>query len=122
MQELADGAPGLIDGYIGVGAGTGIGVRDSDFAERLPADHPRLLFVFPIGIEQCIRREGIAVRPAIYGDALDILRRVESCSAEHTAQLVADVSLEFRKRRLQQLRAPGAVLVALRQSGLARSS
>src|SRR6266480_1886318 len=43
-------------------------------------------------------------------------------ATQHAAQLVADVSVEFREGRLQQLRAPGAILVPLRQSGLARSS
>src|SRR5229473_458082 len=122
VKEFADGAPGLIDGHIRVRVCAGIGVCDGDLAESLPANDPGFLLFFPIGIEQRIRREDVAVRPAIYGDTLDVLRRVECRSAEHAAQLVADVSLEFRKGRLQQLRAPGAILVALRQSWLARSS
>src|SRR5260370_41903449 len=105
VKEFADGAPGLIDGYIRVRVCAGIGVCDGDLAESLPAHDPGFLLFFPIGIEQRIRREGVAVRPAIYVDALELLLRVQCRSAEHAAQLLADVSLEFRKARLQQRRA-----------------
>src|SRR6266480_791928 len=116
-KEFTDGAPSLIYGHVGIGAGAGIGVCDGHLAERLPANDPGLLLFFPVGIEQRIRREGVTVHPAIDGDALNIPRRVESSSTQHAAQLVADVSVEFREGRLQQLRAPGAILVPLRQSG-----
>src|SRR6266446_7235589 len=99
-QQFTNGAPGLINGDIRVGAGARIGVGYNDFAERFPANDPGLLLFFPAGIEQRIRREGVAVRPAINGDAFNVLRRVETCSAEHAAQLVANVPLEFRKSRL----------------------
>src|SRR5258708_38222403 len=121
-QKFADGAPSLIDGHICVGTCAGIGIGDGDPAERLPANNPGLLLFFPAGIEQRIRRKSVAVRPAVDGDAFDVFRRVETCSTEHAAQLVADAPLEFRKGRLQEFRAPGPVLVALRQSGLAWSS
>src|SRR3989440_6481691 len=122
VQKFADGAPGLIDGDIRVRAGAGIGICDGNLAERFPADDPGLLLLFPSGIEQRIRRKGIAMRPAIHRDAFDVLRRVETSSTEHAAQLVPDVSLEFRKRRLQQFGASGAVLVPLRKSGFAGST
>src|SRR5260370_12409200 len=86
------------------------------------ANYPRLPLLLPDGIEQRVRRQGIAVRPEADRDAFNILRRVESRFTKHAAQLVADVSLKSRKRCLQQLRAPSAILVPLRQSGLAGSA
>src|SRR5437016_1289647 len=122
VREFPNGAPGLIDGHIRIGAGAGIGIGDGNPAERLAPDDPGFFFLLPIGIEQWIRRESVTMRPASNGDALDVLRRVESRSTKHAAQLVTDVSLEFRKGRLQQLCATGAILVPLRQSGLTGSS
>ena len=59
-KEFTDGAPGLIDGHVGIGAGAGIGVCDGNLAER----DPGLLHLFPIGIEQRIRREVSDKNPA----------------------------------------------------------
>jgi len=59
-KEFTDGAPGLIDGHVGTGAGAGIGVCDGNLAER----DPGLLHFFPIGIEQRIRREVSDKNPA----------------------------------------------------------
>src|SRR5712692_11572258 len=86
-QEFADGAPSLIDGHIRVRAGAGIGVCNGNPAERLPANDPGLLLLFPVGIEERIWREGIAVRPAIDGDALDVLldRKSTRLNSSHSS-------------------------------------
>ena len=52
FQYHTHGAPGLIDGDIQIRAGTRVGVRNRNFPERLSPDHPRLLFLFPVGIEE----------------------------------------------------------------------
>lgn len=95
VQQFSDGAPGLIDGHVGVSAGAGVGIRDGNLAKNLAPDDPGLLSFFPIGIEERIRRERVAVRPTIDGDALDVLGGIESRATEHARQLVADVSFEF---------------------------
>src|SRR5260370_18285421 len=108
-QKFADGAPCLIDGHIRVGPCAGIGVGDSDLAERLPANDPGLLLFFPVWIEQRVRREGISMRPAVDDDAFDVFRRVETCPTQPAAQLVAHISLASRQSRLQEFRATGSV-------------
>jgi hypothetical protein len=52
FQYLTHRAPGLIDGDIRIRAGARIGVRNRNFPERSSPDHPRLLFLFPVGIEE----------------------------------------------------------------------
>ena len=50
---------------------------------------------------------GVAVRPAVHGDAEDVAGRIEAAAAEHPSQLVADAALDRLERRLQQLGPPG---------------
>ena len=59
------------------------------------------------------------MRPPVYGDALNIARRIEACRAQHSCQLITDVSFESRKLRSHQLRPARAKLIALRQSRFA---
>src|SRR5271155_4971410 len=52
FQYLTHCAPGLIDGDIRICARARIGVRNRNFPERSSPDHPRLLFLFPVRIEE----------------------------------------------------------------------
>jgi hypothetical protein len=36
--DFADGAPGLVDGFVGVGEGAGVGIRNVNAPERLASD------------------------------------------------------------------------------------
>src|SRR6266436_7571731 len=110
----------LIDCHISVSARTRIGIGNRDSPKRLASAHPRLLPRFPLRQIQPKRRERIAVRPPVHNNAFNITRGIESRSAKHPRQLLPYVSLEFAVRRLQQFRAPRAILIAHRQSGLAR--
>src|SRR5947208_3506088 len=102
----------LIDGHIGVCVRTGVGVGDGDASEAFAANDPRLLARLPLGIEQCIGCVSVAMSPAIDGDALDVARGIEARAAEHAAQLVADVALEFLERSAHQLNPSGTILIA----------
>jgi hypothetical protein len=44
--------PGLSDGDIRIRARARIGVRNRNFSEQCSPDHPRLLFFFPVEIEE----------------------------------------------------------------------
>src|SRR5208283_4407104 len=76
--HLIHGATGLIDGGFGFGDGGGIAIGDGDATERLAADDPRFFPLFPIGIEERVRHERVAVCPAIDGDAGDVASGVEA--------------------------------------------
>jgi hypothetical protein len=52
------------------------------------------------------------VRPLIDGDGFDITGGVEAAASERAAELVADVVLEGREGRRQQLGESGAELAA----------
>src|SRR5450432_234627 len=117
-EDFGDGAAGLIDGDVGVGAGSGVGVGDGDAAEGLAADDPRLFVFFPRGIEKRVGCVGIAVGPAVYGDALDVSGGIETSAAEHTSQLIAGAEFKFGEGRSHELDAPGAELVAHGQARL----
>src|SRR6266853_5585860 len=102
----------LVDGLVGVGVGSRVRIRDGDISVTLPSDYPRLLFLFPGRIEQRVRRERIAVRPAVHGDAFDVASRIEAGSAQHLRQLIADVALERLEGSLHEFHASSAMLIA----------
>src|SRR5467141_888789 len=113
-ENLVHRAIRLIDRHISVSARTRIGIGDRDPPKRLASEHPRLLPRFPLRQIQPKRRERIAMRPPVHGNALNIPCGIESRPAKHPPQLLAYVSLEFAVRRLQQFRAPRAILIAHR--------
>jgi hypothetical protein len=61
VRQFLHGSICLIDGLVRIGIGAGIGVGDGNSAERFAADDPGLFFFLPIGIEQRIRRERVAM-------------------------------------------------------------
>src|SRR5208283_1375861 len=89
-QQLPNRAVSLINGYIRVSASPGIRIRNGYPSERLSPLHPRLLAFFPLRIKHRIRRERITVRPAIHGNPLNVIRRIEPRAAQHARQLLAD--------------------------------
>src|SRR6202521_116056 len=123
--QFANGAIGLIDSGVRLGACAGVGIGDRDPAERLSSDHPRLLPLFPIWIEErvgWVMFVSVTVRPAVHRDGLDVPRRIEIRAAQHPSQLIADVAFKFRKWRLHQLVTSRAVLFARGQTRLAGST
>src|SRR5258708_3594622 len=124
-QQFTTGAIGLVDSGVRLGARARIGISNRDLAESHSSHHPRLLPFLPIRIEESVSRVmfvGVAVRPTIHGDGLDVPRRIETRAAQHPSQLIADVALEFRKRRLHQFVTPRAVLFARGQTRFAGST
>src|SRR5260370_41212638 len=113
-EDFLHRAKRLIDCHISVSARTRIGIGDRDPPKRLATEHPRLLPRFPLRKIQPKRGERIAMRPPVHSNALNIPCEIESRSAKQPSQLLAYVSLEFAVWRLQQLRAPHAILVAHR--------
>src|SRR6476661_5159262 len=118
-RELLHRPVRLIDGDIRVRGSPRIRISDRDLS-KLPASHDPGLFAFgPLWIEQGIAFVRITVRPAIYRDALDVTRGIESSRAQHSRQLIADILFESGEGRHHQFLAPGTKLVALRNAWLA---
>ena len=100
------------DRRIRVGGRACVRIRNRDPTVRFATFHPRFVFFrrvfrFP---EQA-RAVRVAVRPAIDGDAGDIAIGVEPGACQRLVQLVLDVVLESRERRLQQSSATGPPLL-----------
>src|SRR5713226_6525532 len=109
----------LVNRLVCVGASSRVRIRNGYISETLPSNHPGLLFLFPVRIEQRIRRERIAMRPTIHGDSLNVASCIEASSAQHPRQLLPDVALERLERRLHKFHAPSAMLIAWRKTGSA---
>src|ERR1035438_7968625 len=90
--QILDCAERLIDSFVGVGVRTCIGIGYGDTSKTLTADHPGLLVFPPIRIEKRIRRVGVAVGPAIYSDALNVIGCVETGRTQHLGQLLANIT------------------------------
>src|ERR1700749_2383273 len=88
-EEFSDGAVGLIDGDVCVGAGSGVRVCDGDSAKGLPPDDPGLLPFLPFRIVEAERSERVAMGPTVDGNSLDVACWIKSGAAKHAAQLVA---------------------------------
>src|SRR5579864_267854 len=116
------GTKGLIDGSIGFGFSSRIGIGDGNSPKRLASNHPRLFFLFPVRIKERGGKESIAVCPAVDGDAVDIAHRIKARRPEHGSELLADIALKSRERGAHQLNASCTMLIALRQSTLAWST
>src|ERR1700730_6718529 len=85
-EGFLDGAVRLVDSDIGVGMTVRIGIRNGDTAERLSANHTRPLRLGPIDrLQKLVVFVGVAVRPAVDGDGLNVFGRVEPASAQHAA-------------------------------------
>src|SRR5271168_3332318 len=113
-RDLIDRAVRLIDGGVRVRKSFRVGIGDRDATEWLPADDAGLLIFRPIGIVQRIVFVGVAVRPAIYGDGLNIRGGIESTGSEHRAELFADIAFESCEAGHEQLAAAGLLLLARR--------
>ena len=62
------------------------------------------------------------MRPSIYGDAVNIARWIEARAAEHSSELITNIPFKHGERCSHELSAPGAGLLARRQSRFARSA
>src|SRR4029077_19920092 len=123
--QFANGAIGLIDSGVRLGARAGVGIGDRNSAEGLPPNDPRLLPFFPVWIEESVRPiifVSVTVRPTIHSDGLNVPRRIEARSAKHPSELITNIAFKFRKWGLHQLISPRAILLARRQTWLARSA
>src|ERR1019366_721064 len=121
-KNLPHGAMGLVDGRVGLCRSRRIGIGDGDAAEWLASDHPGLVFFLPLRIKKRVRTVSIAVRPAVDSNALDVAGGIESGRSQHGSQLLADIALEGGKSCAHEFHSSGAILIAGRQSRLARSA
>src|SRR5713101_2876354 len=121
-REFLHSAIGLINSRVGVSRSAGVRVSNGDSTELLSPQNPGLLSLGPVWIEERVVFVGITVRPAVYGDALDIPCGIEPRRAQHSCQLITNIALEGGERGLHQFITSRAMLVELRNSGLARSS
>src|SRR5208337_5605000 len=118
-KQLANGAKRLIDGNVCVGAGTRIRICNGDPAKWLPPPHPWFFAFLPFRRIKAKWRVGVTMRPSVDGNAIDIGGWIKARATQHAAQLIANVALEFRERRLQKFGASNSILVSDRQSRLA---
>src|SRR5271154_5361641 len=119
-RDLVDRAIRLIDSGVGVRKSFSVGIGDRDAPERLAADDAGLLLLRPIGIVQGIVFVGVAVRPAIYGDGLNIRGGIESAGRQHRSELLANISLESCEAGVEKFAAAGLLLLARGQTRFAR--
>ena len=123
MDQLANRAVGLVDGRVGVGAPRGVGVGNGDLPEPLARDDPGLiLVVLPVGIGEQVALVGIAVRPAVDGDRLDVAGRVETARRQGAPKLVANGALERLEGRCGELETADLVLRERREAPACRGS
>ena len=71
------------------------------------------------GVPQRVVFVGVAVRPAVDRDRVDVTRRIETAGTERAGELIADTPLERRERCRIEISVPGAMLFARRQTRLA---
>ena len=116
FKQLADGAKGLIDGYIGVGGGARVGIGDGDTAVGFTADFVRRLSGRPLRIEERVIFIAVTVRPTVNRDGFDVASRIETTGTEATRELIANVALESFERRYKQFQSAGFVLFASRKA------
>jgi hypothetical protein len=113
----------LIDGDIRICVTIRIGVRNGDAPKGFPANYARaLLFGAIERFEERVVFIGVSVRPAVYGDRLDVSRGVEVPTAQHAAQLIANFPFEHLKGRREQLIPPSLKLVFTGESWTAGCS
>src|SRR5712664_144074 len=113
--QFANGAPSLMDCFIGVSERPRVRIGDVDAAKRTAADFAWRLSRRPLRIIERIVFVRVAVGPAIDGDRLDVAGRFESTGREHAIELIAYVAFEHFKGCRIQLRAAGTLLLARRQ-------
>src|SRR5271156_3730232 len=83
LLQFLHGAVCLIDGAVGIGVGSGVGVSDRESPERLARRLAWGLAAFqPELIEQRIVFVGVSVRPAVDGDFQNVARGIESAGTE----------------------------------------
>src|SRR6516162_8818944 len=81
-EQFADGAVGLVDGYVGVGRGAGVGIGNGDSTAAFTAEDMGSLPLGPVGVEQGIVFVAVAVGPAVDGNGCDVTRRIETAPGE----------------------------------------
>src|SRR5579862_302046 len=112
---------GLIDRGVRVSVPVGIGVRNLDSPEGLASDHTRTLGDRPVQrLEQIVVFVGIAVRPAIDRDGLDVARWIETSGRQGASELIAYMAFERLEFRAQQFASSCAVLILVIQARTAR--
>src|SRR6267142_5543980 len=110
----------LVNCSVGVGSRSRVGIRNGDSPERLARDLAWTLALGPFRIEEIVIFVCVAMRPAIDGDCVNIVRWVKTARTQHSAKLVANVALKCLEGSRQQIAAPSAMLIALWKSRQAR--
>ena len=96
-SEFLDGAMSLDDCRVDVCSSSRVGVRHRNPPEARPADHVREFVLRSHGVEQTVVVVGVAVRPAVDRNGLDVSRRIEAAAREHPAELSTNLPLDVRE-------------------------
>ena len=113
------GAICLVDGHVGIGGRTGIGIGDGDSAERFSPDYIRAFGRRPIGVKEWVVFIPIPVRPAVHRNRLNISCRIKTSRGKNTSELVSRLAFEILEGRHQEFQAAGFVLFPGREPRLA---
>lgn len=87
----------LVDRRVRVGGETRVGIRDGDAPETLSSQEIWRVLGVEVLVPQGIVFRCVAVRPAVYGDPLDIAGRIEAARAKCARELIAYMPFEIIK-------------------------
>src|SRR5260370_24848098 len=82
----------LINCLVGLGGRSCIGIGNCDTAKGSTCNFTRSLTLTPIWVPKRVLLVCVSMRPAIYGDRIDVPRRIKTAGAQYTSKLAADNS------------------------------
>src|SRR5580704_18643847 len=108
---------GFVNRLVGESSRTGVGVGYGHSATAPASDNVRPLLWRQIRIGQRIVGVRVAVWPTIHRNGRDILGGIETVSAQHTSELIANLQLKLLEAGGKQLLLAVAILLLARQAG-----
>src|SRR4029077_10445930 len=122
-ENLAHSSVGLVYGDVGVSVAVGIRIGDFDSAKRFSPDHTGTFRIRSVErFKQRVIFVSAPVRPAVYGNRLNVPRGIEIGGRKHARELITDISLKGLERSGQEVGAPGPVLILAIQARTAGRS
>ena len=113
----------LVYGNVGVCMAIGVGIGNVDAAECLASDYTRALGGWPVDrFKQRVVLVGIAVRPTVDCNRLNVVSGIETSRRKYPAKLITNVALEDIERRADQFVSPSPILIFAIEARTAWSS